>query len=216
MDHTTILVPVSDRDLEKPLHLPDYVKLVLVLDTNGPTPWQYCNPPDNMTVLAPGKVGLSKALKIGLDACTTEYVARHDADDWSHPERFAVQERFLHNNTDVVMCATQAIRYFHAENKTYIGPKFRWFPITQMKHWRNPFIHGSVMFRRGSALAAGGYDPNIRFSQDADLWFRLTRFGRCVILPEVLYCVNYHPGQISAKHKDEQRMWFRSIQRRYQ
>lgn len=214
MDKITVLTPISDRDLLKPLVLPDYVKLVVVLDTDGPIPWHYCNT-DKMTVITPGKVGLSKALQIGLESCQTHYVARHDADDWSHPERFRIQAEYLDIHPEIVMCATQAIRYFRMTDDTRIGPKLRWLPITQMKYWRNPFIHGSVMFRRFDALVVGGYDPNIRFSQDADLWFRLTRFGRCVILPKILYGVNYHHEQISTKYREEQRDWFRIIQRKY-
>jgi hypothetical protein len=77
----------------------------------------------------------------------------------------------------------------------------RWYALLD-----NPFIHTSVMFRRGAVLACGGFnaafDP---FSQDYALWWRIMQRHRVENLskPLVDYRVNRNRSWVASTQGDE-------------
>src|ERR1019366_1512650 len=86
------------------------------------------------------------------------YLARQDADDWSSPKRLEKQSAFLdaHPAVAAVGCAFQV----HDENEIYLDTLRPWTSprlIRRALRRRNPFAHGSLMFRRDAFLAVGGY-----------------------------------------------------------
>ena len=124
--------------------------------------------------------GLGEALRIGLDACSFDLVARMDSDDICKPNRFEKQVAFLkeHRETTIVgswieefsNCKEEieAIRKLPQEDK-----KLKIF----MK-WRNPFNHMTVMFRKKDILAVGSYQP-FYLLEDYYLWNRLANANYC-------------------------------------
>ena len=60
------------------------------------------------------------------------------------------------------------------------------------------------MFRRSPVLSIGGYCETYRYSQDYELWCRLTEIGKIAILPEVLLQQRFHNQRISAFKSTEQ------------
>jgi pyruvyl transferase EpsI len=48
-------------------------------------------------------LGVARSLNRGIDLCEGEYIARMDADDFSHPERIEKQVAFMEANTDVAV-----------------------------------------------------------------------------------------------------------------
>lgn len=131
--------------------------------------------------------GLTRALNAGLRACSGQYIARQDADDYSMPERIERQCQFMDINPGVVLLGTDYVM-IDDEN----------LPITTIcnsgkKNLReavgksNPFIHGSMMFRREIADTAVLYDEYYVKAQDYDLALRLSEQGDVAILPQVLY-----------------------------
>jgi hypothetical protein len=65
------------------------------------------------------------------------------------------------------------------------------------------------MFRRDAYMAAGGYRAQFRFAQDLDLWVRMARLGRIVVVPEALYEATMEVSAISARNRTEQLEWAR-------
>jgi glycosyltransferase involved in cell wall biosynthesis len=124
--------------------------------------------------------GLAMALNVGLRRAGGEFAARLDADDLARPGRFARQVDFLRRHPQVALVGSQA-RLIDAAG-TVIGSvgrcrderSIRWYNLLD-----NPFIHSSVMFRRGEVVdQCGGYDERLRLCEDWDLWGRiLERFG---------------------------------------
>ena len=51
--------------------------------------------------------------------------------------------------------------------------------------YANPFWHNTVLFRKDSALKAGGY-KKIKFVEDWDLWLRLGKLGKLYNFKEYL------------------------------
>jgi hypothetical protein len=71
----------------------------------------------------------------------------------------------------------------------------RWYALLD-----NPFIHTSVMFRRGAVLACGGFDAAFDpFSQDYALWWRIMQRHRVENLPEPLVDYRVNPDSIMGR-----------------
>ncbi len=65
---------------------------------------------------------------------------------------------------------------------------------------KSPFAHVSVVFKKEAWKEVGGYDENLFFSQDSDLWAKLGKTGKMYNLPE--YSVNAYFGKDSRTNKN--------------
>lgn len=132
--------------------------------------------------------GIALTLQDGLRVAPTELVARADADDLCRPERFALQIPRMHREGLDVLGG--AMREFSDRVAPGQGP-LRSRPLTQgeiedyLPH-HAPFHHPTVVLRRSTALAVGGY-RDLPLLEDYWLWERLMLGGaRMANLPEVL------------------------------
>ena len=149
-------------------------------------------------------VGLTRSLAEGLSVCHGRYVARQDADDVSLPGRLAMQARYLESHRGIAVVGSSYQIINERGELVRHGCQARWFPKAQMLLGRNPLAHGSAMFRREWALAAGGYRETFKRAQDLDLWLRMSQFGTVKILPQELYALREHPGRVSQTDRGEQ------------
>ena len=118
--------------------------------------------------------GLGEALRIGLNACSFDLVARMDSDDICKPYRFEKQIAFLKEHKEITIVGSwieefsdckeeiEAIRELPQEDKQ----------LKIFMKWRNQFNHMTVMFRKKDILAVGGYQP-FYLLEDYYLWNRL-------------------------------------------
>ncbi len=130
---------------------------------------------------------LPKALNLGIEHAKYELIARMDSDDWSHPDRLAIQGRFMQANPSLGGCGvgTSIVdpdgSLLHAHLPPTSSEETRWRVLI----W-NPFVHGSMMIRKQAVQSVGGYDETLLRAQDYDLWIRLAGFGLSGI-PSILY-----------------------------
>lgn len=143
--------------------------------------------------------GLTKSLNFGLSKARTNYIFRHDSDDWSEPERFATQMAILIENVELGLVAS-----WHNvvdPNGEYLGCKR--IPtddasLKRMLRWRNSFCHGSVVMRRSAIDRVGNYNESLLYSQDYDLWVRFAEAGVAFAsVPEPLYNYSISPDSIA-------------------
>lgn len=116
---------------------------------------------------------LSANLNIGLQHCKSEYVARMDSDDISHPDRIEQQVHFLNENKNVVVCGS-GYRLIDDKNKFIkeIIPSKLHKNILWKLYFNNPIAHPTVMFRKNVIESLGGYMGG-KYAQDYDLWVRV-------------------------------------------
>lgn len=149
--------------------------------------------------------GLTATLNRGLALARGELIARQDADDWSDSRRLERQTAFLDTHPAVALVGSAAWTHQHdgtplwavrmPEEKAAILDAF----------WRgNPFVHGSVVFRKQAAEHVGGYREELPCSQDYDFFWRLTERAGGANLPEPLYHYRYTAGSVSASRAVEQ------------
>jgi len=149
--------------------------------------------------------GLTPALNLGLRRARGAWIARQDADDWSEPDRLQQQLEFLRAHPEIAVCGCDAWR--HQQDGT---PLWRThLPATNTQilaaFWNgNPLVHGSVMFRKEAALAAGGYREEFPCAQDYDFFWRLAESGGAANLGWPLYHYRYVSGAVSAARAAEQ------------
>jgi glycosyltransferase involved in cell wall biosynthesis len=157
-----------------------------------------------LLVVRQARVGLTRSLNQALGLASAPLVARLDADDVALPERLARQRAFLDAHPDVGLLGTGAREVDEAGREVaVIRPPADDVAIRRALIRRNPFVHSSVVMRRGVLAQAGGYDETLPVAQDYDLWMRMSRLTRLANLPEPLIVRRLVPGRISAVRDDD-------------
>ncbi len=145
--------------------------------------------------------GIPAALNRGLELASGEYVARQDADDISHPERFARQVRFLDAHPEIAVLGTASL-LIDPQGRPFSS--FRTFTrherlVAELLRGVCPLMHGSVMSRREALLAVGGYKPIFSHAQDVELWLRMSGQYRLANLRDILYQQRKHDNSITQR-----------------
>jgi glycosyltransferase involved in cell wall biosynthesis len=143
--------------------------------------------------------GLTRTLNNALKVIKGEYIARQDADDLSHPDRLLRQVEFLDTRLDVGLVGSVCLCL--NEDGEIIGQTP---PLTDplklrkiLRERGNPFVHGSVMFRRECIGKVGGYRIEMDRAEDYDLWLRISEYYEIAKLKEPLYLWRWSQSGIS-------------------
>ena len=141
-------------------------------------------------------IGLTRSLNKAIAASAGRYIARQDADDVSLPGRLEKQVEFLNTHPDVTLLGTT--RGTLDETGKMIST------ITLLENpchddfiKRNCLVHGSIVIRREALIEAGGYNELFRFSQDYELWLRISKTHKVMNLQEPLYGVRRHGNRVT-------------------
>lgn len=147
--------------------------------------------------------GISYALNTGLHEAKGSYVARFDADDICLPRRLEKQISFLNGHPDYVLAGTDA--EYIQENGDHLfdfrSISYSYEQILHRLYHYCPFIHSSVMYRKGAVLSAGGYSHFAHHFEDYFLWVNLVKSGKCCNLPETLIKVRFNPDSLTIDEK---------------
>jgi len=162
---------------------------------------------DRIRLIEEPSVGIAHALNTGLAHTQGRYIARMDADDISHPERFAKQVEYLEAHPEIGVLGTQTTFSTTVEKSSGM----RWFTrwqnaiLTSHDHYVKRFVdaplaHPTVMFRRELVEQHGGYDIG-PLPEDHELWLRWMDAGvRFAKLPKELLTWNDHAQRLSRTH----------------
>lgn len=123
------------------------------------------------------QMGLSWSLRRGISESTSRYIARLDADDAAEPWRIASQVADMEARPSVALtCASgRIIDESGSVTGLFSVPKYSAALMWELT-FRNPVAHSSVMIRRASYEAVGGY-ADVSCAEDYDLWSRLVHAG---------------------------------------
>jgi len=145
--------------------------------------------------------GIIGALNFGISQVETPYIARMDADDTCHPQRFAKQIDLLEKSSWVGLCGTYFNRYKSSAKTRFYRPNSH-NSIENYFLFGNPIAHGSVVVRTELIKQAGGYSRSREalHVEDYQLWTKLIQTTRIKSIPEYLYNYTVSPNSISQKH----------------
>lgn len=119
-------------------------------------------------------VGLPKALNIGLEHAKGEYIARMDDDDIMEPTRLEKKVEFLESN-NYDGCWSWYERIDKNGNSLYIN-KISLNSSQCLKYLvskGNIFCHSTLFIKTSILKKINGYDENLRYAQDSDLYIRI-------------------------------------------
>lgn len=155
---------------------------------------------------SPTNIGQTRALNQALREATGMWCARMDADDVAFPERLLEQSDFLaaHPHTAVVGSWIEEIDQAGRHRKTMRYPTdplmIRCHLLSDGDLTRRCLAHPSVMFVRSHVLAAGGYNEQVAYAQDYDLWTRLSRQYEIHNMGQALLRYRVFPQSTSQKN----------------
>lgn len=135
----------------------------------------------------PVNMGLGNALRIGVEACKYDFIARMDTDDISVADRIERQLEVFAAHPEVSVCGGQ-IAEFTDSPDSVVG--YRIVPsshqeIYSMAKKRNPMNHMTVLFRKSDVLDCGNY-CHFLFFEDYHLWTKMLCNGKIFHnIPEV-------------------------------
>jgi len=160
-------------------------------------------------VIAKEHTGLTDSLRIGVRAARGRWIARWDVDDLADPTRLEVQYRYCVENPDVALVGSDCI-----EVDQSVGPsRLHRYPrehknlLNRIQRLRGVFPHSAAFFSRRLALAAGNYRKRFTYSQDWDLWIRLSEVGRIASIPLPLVTIVRRVDSISARNAIQQKLF---------
>jgi glycosyltransferase involved in cell wall biosynthesis len=168
-------------------------------------------------------IGYTRSLNKGINVARGKYLARHDADDISHPQRFERQVRYLDLHPEVGLLGSVPL-YIDATGSPVISSNKIVYTdhesISRQLIIGNCFHHGSVMIRKDCLNQVGMYEVDLEPSEDYDLWLRLSEVTRMANMEEGLYYYREHTNSVSSKRLFQQRVnkaraLERAIQRRF-
>ena len=145
---------------------------------------KYSQKDNRIKIINQNNVGLTKSLNTCINLSQGAYIARQDADDISVNSRFEKQVYFLRKEKYDFCCS----RTYVKDTKT-ISPRYLYYlPFKFTLLFRNPFIHGSWMFKKSIIDKVGLYDESIKYAQDYDYISRLVYAkNRVKYIKESLY-----------------------------
>lgn len=138
-------------------------------------------------------LGLSGSSNLVVSLARAPLIARMDADDVSPPERLMRQWEVMKTLPDVALVGALCDGIDATGRR--VRPRDRWRLVRRSVF--PPFPHGSVMFRRAVFDEIGGYSEGCVGGEDRDLFLRMARVRRVVVLPDVLYHYRYHVNSSS-------------------
>lgn len=123
-------------------------------------------------------LGLARTLNRCLEVSKGEYIARMDDDDYSYPERLAIQVEFLNNHPEYDIVGS-AIDIFDGEKVLYSKKPISVTPQITDFLWGSCFEHPTTVFRANKLREVNGYRyaKETRRAEDYDLFMRMYAAG---------------------------------------
>ena len=146
------------------------------------------------------KLGLADSLNEGIKAATGKYIARMDADDIAHPDRFQKQWEYMEKHQDVIVLGT-AQHHFGPNTDRIHRPAT---DIGQLKAnllFMCDICHSTVMMRRDIFIENHLLYDSSCYAEDYELWTRALAYGKIINLPEVLGEYRWGTGNITKSKK---------------
>jgi len=128
-----------------------------------------------------------------ISVASGEYLAIHDADDWSMPNRLALTLDAA-ETSGAVVSGGQLLNIARDGSRWTLGH----YPLDSesiangLKAGRMSCAHPASLIRRDAFDLVGGYDHTLERAQDLDLFRRLVHVGSFINVPDVVVFYDHH------------------------
>jgi len=179
---------------------------------------RYAEQDSRVKIIRAGKVGISKAMNLGIEAAQYPWIARMDADDVCLPRRLEASIEAAQANPDVVVWGT-FIHHINAKGKILSTSKVG--PLTTEQFWEErkkgravQVINPSAMMRKDIVDKVGGYKEAFTAAHDIEIFDEMAEYGPILCIPEVLVLYRVHGYSISMTKFFTQRKLARYVEAR--
>jgi glycosyltransferase involved in cell wall biosynthesis len=134
--------------------------------------------------------GASAARNNGIKVSKGKYIAVLDSDDfWCDRKKLEKQVKFLEEHPNYILVGGGMIR-INKQGKELVRHLLPETDkeIRKLILFDNLFAHSTVVFRKVAWELAGGYDEELSFSEDWDLWLRFGKLGKFYNFQEYFTC----------------------------
>lgn len=161
-------------------------EIVLVNDGSTDDTLQVINKFSNInitTITHQQSLGIILSRQEALVSSKGEYIAIVDDDDkwssvWNDEDKLKKQVEYLNNHPNCVLVGGGMRVVSYNEHKVIKRRPSSDFWIRQTMLFRNNFFTSTVMFRKDTAIKAGGFiKDDIDLAEDYDLWLRMGKLG---------------------------------------
>lgn len=161
-----------------------------------------------LTIYSQPNGGRAQARNRLLELAETEFVAWLDGDDMASPSWVSEQLAPLLDDQKVVAVSGQG--YALTATGKPIGPiihplRSEAIESRHLAGQANAFFQSTVIVRKSSVLAVGGYRPQFPVAEDFDLWLRLSEHGRLVNVDALHLYYRVHATSANSTLSDQQR-----------
>ena len=150
-------------------------------------------------------LGLARSLNRALDACTSEYAARMDTDDYSLPFRLEKQVEFMDSHPDVLFSGAWAEHFTDdiSKNTGHFHPVmcgYDEYRIRLLFAGDPLMVHPTVIFRMDKLNNYGlryPEDNKYRYTEDYYMWVQIRQGGHTGKITDK---IQKHGGQFENHH----------------
>jgi len=154
-------------------------------------------------------IGLTKSLNILINKANGQYIARHDADDISFPDRLSYQMNLM----ELKNFQVSTTRAMSLNNNSKIPGKSFYLPNKLVMKFKNPFIHGTLLIKKNTLENIGGYDEKFYYAQDYKLFSDLLKNKVKILnINKIKYLLNMEDN-ISTNYKAEQQYFAECVKK---
>lgn len=153
--------------------------------------------------------GITNALNTGMrwleEQGNSRYVARLDCGDLCSPDRLTQQVAFMDAHPGVSLLGSWCIfkNYQTGESYRYMTPT-EYGEIIKEMHFRNVFIHPTVMWRTNAIRNIGVYPEDFPHAEDYGFFYEIISKEEAAVLPALLVICEINPRGISLNFRREQ------------
>ncbi len=178
----------------------------------------YAEKDPRVKIIRGGKIGISRAMNLGIEASQYPWIARMDADDVCLPRRLEASIEAAQANPDVVVWGTY-IHHINAKGKilstSKVGPLTREQFLEERKNGRViQVINPSALLRKDIIEKVGGYKDAFSGTEDVEIFDVMAEYGPILCIPEALVLYRIHSYSVSMTKFMTQRKLARYIEAR--
>lgn len=162
------------------------IELIIVDDGSTDSSWELIQTlkDPRIRLIQQANQGAFAARNQGIRHAVAPYIASMDADDVSAPDRLQSQLDFLRRHSDIGLVGSWHTLFDGHTEIQFRSPTSDFY-IKRALPSQNVFAGGSVMVRHELLTRVGCY--RAFYSDDYDLWLRISEIARIAIIPRYLY-----------------------------
>lgn len=159
-----------------------------------------------ITILDLPHQGITKSLNSAIGIVQGKYIARMDADDISMPARFEKQYQYMEAHPEIAVCGSGALIIDEDGDVIRKDRVVCSHENIEKRHLSGKcsLKHSSVIIRTDILRKVNGYNEELPYAQDFDLWFRIGEIGKLENLSNALIKFRRNPNSVSYLKKREQ------------